>query len=99
DPELGREALLAAGGLYEQAVDVDSALKVYGRYVEKFPRPVEAALETRSKMAEMLRAKSDDAAYRKELHEIVARDASAGADRTNRTKYLAAKAGLVLAEN
>ncbi len=98
DPGLGAEALLAAAGLYEQAADTESALKVYSRYVEKYPRPVEAALETRTKMAEMFRAKSDQTSYHQQLHEIVARDASAGAERTNRTKYLAAKAGLVLSE-
>jgi hypothetical protein len=98
DPALAREALLAAAGLYEQATDNENALKVYARYVEKFPSPVEAALETRSKMAQMYASKGDQSAYQLQLHEIVKRDAAAGAERTNRTKYLAAKAGLVLTE-
>jgi outer membrane protein assembly factor BamD (BamD/ComL family) len=98
DPELGREALLAAGGLYEQAADNESALTAYARYVERFPEPVEAALETRSKMAEMFRAKGDRVAYEAQLREIVKRDSAAGAARTDRTKFLAAHAGLVLAE-
>ena len=98
DPDLGREALLAAAGLYEQAADNASALTAYARYVERFPQPVEAALETRSKMADMYLAKGDQTSYEQQLHEIVKRDSAAGAGRTNRTKYLAAKAGLVLAE-
>ena len=98
DPDLGREALLAAAGLYEQAMDNDNALKVYTRYVEKYPQPVEAALETRFKMAQMHQVKGEQSAYELELREIVKRDASAGAERTNRTRYLAAKAGLVLTE-
>jgi len=96
DPELGREALLAAADLYEQAADRESALKVYEKYVAAFPQPVEAALEARWKMAETYKAKGDQVSYEKQLHEIVARDASAGAERTNRTKYLAAQSGLVL---
>jgi outer membrane protein assembly factor BamD (BamD/ComL family) len=98
DPELGRQALLAAADLYEQSADRESALNVYARYVATYPQPVEVALETRSKMAEMYKAKGDTTSYEQQLHEIVARDASAGAERTNRTKYLAAKAGLVLSE-
>ena len=98
DPELGRQALLAAADLYEQAADRDNALKVYSRYVDAYPRPIEVALETRTKMAAMYEAKGDRVSYERQLHEIVARDASAGAERTNRTKYLAAKAGLVLSE-
>jgi len=96
DPELGREALLAAADLYEQAADREAALKVYEKYVTAFPQPVEAALEARWKMAEVYKSKGDAVAYEKQLHEIVARDASAGAERTNRTKYLAAQSGLVL---
>jgi outer membrane protein assembly factor BamD (BamD/ComL family) len=98
EPELGREALLAAADLYEQAADRERALAVYARYAETYPQPVEVALETRSKMAAMYEAKGDRVSYERQLHEIVARDASAGTERTNRTKYLAAKAGLVLSE-
>jgi outer membrane protein assembly factor BamD (BamD/ComL family) len=98
DPELGRGALLEAADLYEKTADRENALKVYTRYVATYPQPVEVALETRFKMAEIYEAKGDQAAYEQQLHEIVARDSSAGAERTNRTKYLAAKAGLVLSE-
>jgi tetratricopeptide (TPR) repeat protein len=98
DPELGREALLQAGELYERAADVDSALNVYVRYVKQHPQPVGVAIETRYKIAGMYEAKADAAAYAQELREIVAADAGAGAERTDRTKFLAARSGLVLAE-
>jgi tetratricopeptide (TPR) repeat protein len=98
DPELKREALLAAGDLHEQASDVDSALAVYERYVAEFPQPVEIAVETRSKVAEMYRARGDAARYHEQLAALVAADAAAGPERTDRTRYLAAQAGLVLAE-
>ena len=98
DPELEREALLSAGELYEQGSDVDSALGVYERYVAKFERPADVAIETRSKIAEMYRARGDEARYHVELGALVAADAAAGAERTDRTRFLAAQAGLVLAE-
>jgi hypothetical protein len=46
----------------------------------------------------MLKADNDSNGYLQELREIVAIDASAGAARTARTRYLAAHAALVLAE-
>jgi len=98
DPELKREALLSAGELYEQAKDLDSALGVYERYVAEFAQPVDVAMETRSKVAEMYRTRGDEARYHEHLAALVAADAAAGGERTDRTRYLAAQAGLVLAQ-
>jgi cellulose synthase operon protein C len=98
DPELEREALLSAGELYEQAKNTDSALGVYERYLAEFTQPVDVAVETRQKVAEMHRARADESRYREHLAALVAADAAAGGERTDRTRYLAAQAGLVLAE-
>jgi hypothetical protein len=73
-------------------------LDVYTRYIKEFPKPVETALETRFKIAEMYKAASDDSRYHQELKEIVRIDAAAGQDRTGRTRTLAARSALVLAE-
>ncbi|HZW37503.1 MAG TPA: hypothetical protein VFF01_11210, partial [Candidatus Deferrimicrobiaceae bacterium] len=64
-----------------------------------FPQPVELNLETRNKIAEILKAQNDRASYLEELGKIVAVDASAGSARTPRTRYLAGMAALVLAED
>jgi len=98
DPELAREALLLAGELYEQSGGMDRALDVYVRYVDEFPRPLDVAVETRYKVAGMYRAKSDPTSYHRELQQIVDIDATAGAERTDRTRYLAAQSALVLTE-
>ena len=98
DPALRSEALLVAGDLYEQSKDRERALEAYQRYVKEFPRPVETALETRFKIAEMHKAAHDDSPYRHELEEIVRIDAGAGPERTGRTRTLAARSALVLAE-
>ena len=98
DPALRSEALLIAGDLYEQSDARDRALDVYLRYVDEFPRPVETALETRFKIAEMYKAAHDEPLYHRELTEIVSIDAEAGPERTGRTRTLAARSALVLAE-
>jgi tetratricopeptide (TPR) repeat protein len=98
DPELGREALLTAGDLYEQANNTAGALAVYERYVAQFAQPVDVAVETRFKLATMYQANGDPSRYHQELRAIVAADAGAGAERTDRTRYLAAQSALVLAE-
>ncbi|MFL6437106.1 MAG: tetratricopeptide repeat protein [Terriglobales bacterium] len=98
DPALRSEALLVAGDLYEKSNSRDHALDAYIRYVNEFPKPIETALETRSKIAEMYKAANDDSHYQDELKNIVSIDASAGSERTGRTKTLAARSALVLAE-
>jgi len=98
DNEIRRDALLVAAELHEQDGNSTSALEVYRRYVDYFPQPVELNLETRNKITEMLKAQNDLKSYLDELEKIVAIDASAGSARTPRTRYLAAQAGLVLAE-
>ncbi|MBU1982795.1 tetratricopeptide repeat protein, partial [bacterium] len=98
DDEIRREALLVAAELYEKNGNSISALEVYRRYVGYFPQPVELNLEMRNKIAKIVKAQNDQKSYLNELKKIVAIDASAGSARTPRTRYLAAKAALVLAE-
>ncbi len=98
DPTLRGEALLVAGDLYEQSTLQDRALYVYDLYVNEFPQPVEVALETRFKMAGIYAARHDESRYHQELSQIVRIDAEAGTERTARTRTLAARSALVLAE-
>lgn len=98
DAELRREALLAAGDLYEHAQSRDRALAVYERYVAEFAQPAGVAIETRWKIAEMHKARGDQARYHDELEAIVAADAAAGSERTDRTRFLAAHSALILTE-
>ena len=98
DVEVRRGALILAADLHQQTGNTARALPVYRRYVDFFPQPVEVNLEMRNKIAEILKAENDQKSYLNELKEIVAIDAAAGQARTPRTRYLAAKAALVLAE-
>jgi tetratricopeptide (TPR) repeat protein len=98
DPALRSEALLDAGDLYAQSDSRDRALDAYNRYVKEFPKPVETAIETRFKIAEMYKAVHDETLYHQQLEAIVSADAGAGSERTGRTRTLAARSALVLAE-
>lgn len=93
-----REALQLAADLYVDAKETDKAMQVYRRYVSYFPKPLEQALETRNKIANVLKARNETSAYLEELNQIVMADARAGAERTDRTRYLGASASLILTE-
>ena len=98
DPELKREALLTAAELYDEAKVFADAIRVYEGYVSEYPAPLDIAMQTRTRLAEIFEAQGDTARYYAQLEQIVVVDREAGADRTDRSRYLAAKAALVLAE-
>jgi tetratricopeptide (TPR) repeat protein len=98
NPQLRAEALLQAGDLYGQAGNSERALQAYSQYVAEFPKPVEAAVETRSRIADIYKARADQARYHQQLEEIVRADSAAGSERTDRTRNVAARAALVLTQ-
>lgn len=98
DEGVRREALQLAADLYIKATEQEKALQVYRRYIGFFPKPLEMALETRNKVADILKARNDTADYLKELKLMVDADAKAGAERTDRTRYLGATSSLILTE-
>jgi tetratricopeptide (TPR) repeat protein len=98
DPELSREALLTAGELYDEASVTDEAIRVYEQYVTEYPRPIDIAMQTRTRIAEIFESEFDYVRYHDQLREIVAVDQEAGQERTDRSRYLASQAALVLAE-
>ena len=98
DDDVRRDAQLLAGELYEQAKNPARALAAYQRYVTDFPAPIETAVETRFKIAELHKDDNDFTGYHAELERIVQIDAAAGSGRTDRTRFLAAQSALVLTE-
>ena len=98
DETLRREALSQAAELYVKAGEKNKALLVYTKMVDYFPVPIEDAIETRQKMADIYLDQGERKQYIYQLKQIVAGDAVAGNGRTDRTKFLAANAALILAE-
>ncbi|MCP4471014.1 MAG: tetratricopeptide repeat protein [Gammaproteobacteria bacterium] len=98
DEALRREALYQAADLYDQAGTTDRILLVYQKLVDYFPEPIEEAIETHQKMADIYQQQGNRSSYLAQLENIVVSDATGGSGRTDRTRYLAAHAALVLAE-
>ncbi len=98
DIELGREALLTAAELYDEVHVVEDAIRVYEQYVAEHPRPLDIAMETRQRLSEIYHEQSDYQQYFDKLNEMVEEDRNAGPERTDRSRFLAAKAALVLVE-
>jgi tetratricopeptide (TPR) repeat protein len=97
DAALRREALQSAADFYEKAGDAGRTRTTLERFVERYPTPVAPAIETRQRLADLAGSAGDEAARLRWYREIVRADGSAGAERTDRTRSLAARAQLALA--
>ncbi len=97
-PAMQREALWQAANLYRDTGGVADERAVLGDIVERFPAPVAEAVEARQRLADLAGEAGDAAGRQRWLEAIVSADAGAGEARTERTKFLAAKASLELAE-
>jgi TolA-binding protein len=97
-PDVKKEALWRAAELYTNSGQSAAAAGAFGRYVQRYPNPVPEAMEARQKLLEIADASGNQAERTRWLTEIVAADAYAGGERTDRTRYLAAKAQLALAQ-
>jgi tetratricopeptide (TPR) repeat protein len=93
-----RIALYQAAEYYEKAGDVDNAMSMLKRYAHNYPKPFDAQLEAISKLEDLYLLKSDHTKRRYWLEKLIASDQDAGNSRTDRSKYLAAKASFQLAD-
>jgi len=93
-----REALLQAADLYEKANNSPKAVTMLEKFVAEYPTPFADAMEAREKLAESAAKSRNIDRQRYWQREIVKMDSQAGNDRSDRTKYLAAKSQLALAE-
>jgi TolA-binding protein len=96
--DIRREALWQAATLYDKAGVQANAARTYASYIKQFPTPLDPAQEARQKLADMARAQNDVRTRSQWISEIIAADKAAGPARTERSKYLAAKATLETAE-
>ncbi len=96
--DVRREALWKAADLYKGAGSMSSEQRVLGNIIAQYPNPLSESIEARFRLLEISRSVGDEAAVTARLQEIVRVDATAGAQRSDRTRFLAAKASLELAE-
>jgi len=96
--DIRREALWKAAGLYEDGAQVRDEQRVLDNIIARYPNPIAESIEARYRLLQIAAASGDNQARTLRLEDIVYVDATAGAQRSDRTKYLAAKASLELAE-
>jgi len=97
-PGVQREALAQAATLYEKSGDVAKTVASWESYVKRFPQPFQPAMEAREKLAEIAQQQGNAARRAALLDDIVRADGAAGPARTDRSRYLAARASLELAQ-
>jgi TolA-binding protein len=96
--DVRREALWKASELYEQTGELSSEQRVLNNIVARYPNPLSESIEARARLLEIARETGNDQEVMAGLQELVQADATAGAQRSERTRYLAATASLELAE-
>lgn len=92
-----REALWKAAELQEAAGGMVAAAATYERYVARYREDSLLVIEANQKLADHARARNAPAERTRWLQQVVATDRAAGAERTVRTRSLAAAASLELA--
>jgi TolA-binding protein len=96
--DVRREALWKAAGLYKDSAQSAQEQGVLENIVARYPNPISESIEARYRLLEIAEA-NDNARVRTQiLEDLVYVDATAGAQRSDRTRYLAARASLELAE-
>jgi len=96
--DMRREALWKAAELYKDSNTTTSEQRVLETIIVSYPNPLSESVEARYRLLEISRAAGDDAAVTARLQELIRVDATAGSQRSDRTKYIAATASLELAE-
>src|SRR4029078_10687345 len=92
--DIQREANLQAADLYAKAGNTPKAVGMLEKFVVTYPTPVVDSIEARQKLADIAGTAGQVDKQRYWQREIVNADRTAGAGRTDRTQYLAAKSPL-----
>lgn len=96
--DVRREALWKASDLYKGSSSVAQEKQVLEEIIARYPNPIAESIEARFRLLEISEASNDQVARAQILRDLVRVDATAGTQRTDRTRFLAAKASLELAE-
>ncbi len=96
--DVRREALWKAAELYEAGGAAGSEKRVLANIIERYPNPLSESIEARYRLLQLAEAEGNSAEVTARLQDLVDTDARAGAQRSDRTRYLAATASIQLAE-
>lgn len=93
-----REALWKASELYKENNAVEEEQRVLENIVAQYPDPLSESIEARYRLLAIAEAGGDEMLRKRRLEDLVYADSAAGDQRSDRTRYLAAKASIELAE-
>ena len=96
--DVRREALWKSAELYQTSELVAQEKGILEEVIARYPDPIAESIEARFRLLEIAEASGDQQARTQIFRDIIQVDATAGAQRSDRTRYLAAKASLELAE-
>lgn len=96
--DIRREAMWKAAELYETAGALRDERRILETIVARYPDPLSESIEARFRLLEIAEASGTAEERMARLEELVAADATAGSQRTERTRYLAATASIELAD-
>ncbi|MEM8548846.1 MAG: hypothetical protein AAGF46_11875 [Pseudomonadota bacterium] len=97
-PAEQEEALWQAADLYRDSSNTERERVILETAIARYPGTFNETLEARHRLAEIASTQRQPAERERWLRELVDVDASAGANRTDRSRYLAAVATLELTE-
>lgn len=93
-----RAALYQAAGLYASAGVKDKSVALLTQYVSEYPKPFDLYIEGHQTIAQYYGELGNVKKRDLWLNKLVKADAGAGSDRNTRSKFLAASASMVLAQ-
>ncbi len=93
------EAAWQAAELHAQAGQTRQAIAAYETFLATFPKAFARGIEARQRLIDFSSAQNDGRSQRKWQQALVEAEAAAGASRTERSRYLAARAALALADD
>ena len=96
--ELRRDAVWQSAELYVRAAQPQQAQRMFQEYLKRFPKPVKEAIEAQQRLVDLYAQQNDTKQQHHWLREIIATDKRAGAERSDRTRLLAGRAALILAD-
>ncbi|WP_231591758.1 tetratricopeptide repeat protein [Cellvibrio sp. pealriver] len=98
DPDVKRQSLYMGAELYEKSGKRAQAIEQYRRYATEYPRPLANNLEAQFKLTELYELAGDKAKRLYWLQNIINTHNRAGADKTDRSTWMAASAQTELAQ-
>lgn len=96
--DVRREAWWQAADLYKQSGELLDEERVLELVVIRYPSPLSESIEARYRLLQIAEQNNSSALRTQRLRELIKADADAGAERSDRSRLLAARATLELAE-